>query len=632
MLSNADRQKLGVAGLGLAAILFLAVNIFSNSALRAVQWDLTDGRLFTLSEGTHDVLSKIDEPITVRLFFSRILGEESPQHATYYERVRELLERYVDLAGGMLRLEIYDPAPFSDDEDKAVAFGLSGVPINNAGDLGYFGLAATNSTDDKALIAFFTPDRESFLEYDLTKLIHGLAVTEKNVVGLLSSIPINGGMVDGRTPREPWAVMKQISEFFEVEPVPVDVPKISDNIGTLMIVHPKGLKDKTLYAIDQFVLGGGRTLVFVDPNAEVDAAGSQGMASTGKSEFNKILTSWGVELRKNRIVGDLDTARRVNVRDGGKLAVSDYVAWLALRADSFDRGDAMLGDLGVINVASAGILDPIAGAGTQLSPLITVGPRSMEIDAEKVSRRPDVLGLFRDFKSGGKKMTLATRITGHAKSAFPDGPPALAKDGKISDDAKAKHLAEAKNGIHAIVIADVDLLHESLWADVKDLFGNRVMVPFANNGDFVVNALESLSGSRALTGLRGRATANRPFHLVREIRQAAELRYRAKEKQLKSNLDDVRAKLNKLIGGERAEGEAVLKPEERQAIEKFRNEMLTVRRELRGVQHALRQDIDNLHGLLKFLNIAAIPLLLGIGTVIFTIVGRTRRRRHMVAD
>ncbi len=623
MSSNADRQKLGIAGLILAAVLFLAVNILSNNSLRAVQWDLTEGRLFTLSEGTHDVLSKIDEPITARLYFSRILAEESPQHATYYERVRELLERYADLSDGMLRLEIYDPAPFSDDEDKAVAFGLSGVPINNAGDLGYFGLAATNSTDDKELIAFFSPDRESFLEYDLTKLVHSLAAAEKKVVGLLTSMPINGGPVGTRNPREPWAVIKQIGEFFEIEPVPIDVPVIPDSIGTLMIVHPKGLKDKTLYAIDQFVLGGGRALVFVDPNAEVDAAGSQGMASTGKSDFNKILKSWGVELRADRIVGDLDTARRVNVRDAGKLAVSDYVAWLALRADNFDKGDAMLGDLGVINVASAGILDPIAGAGTQLAPLITVGPRSMEIEAEKVSRRPDVLGLFRDFKAGGKKMTLATRITGTAKSAFPDGPPAAAKD------AKAKHLTEAKQGIHAIVVADVDVLHESLWADVKDLFGNRVMVPFANNGDFVVNALDSLSGSRSLTGLRGRATASRPFHLVREIRQAAELRYRAKEKQLKINLDDVRAKLNKLIGGERTEGETILKPEERQAIEKFRTEMLSVRRELRGVQHALRQDIDNLHGLLKFLNIAAIPLLLGIGTVIFTIVGR-RRRRHVI--
>jgi len=624
MLSNADRQKLGVAGLVLAGVLFMAVNILSNNLLRAVQWDLTEGRLFTLSEGTHEVLSKIDEPITARLFFSRILAEESPQHATYYERVRELLERYVDLSDGMLRFEIYDPAPFSDDEDKAVAFGLSGVPINNSGDLGYFGLAATNSTDVKELIAFFTPDRESFLEYDLTKLIHRLAVTEKKIVGLLASIPINGGPLGSRNPREPWAVVKQISEFLEIEPVPVDVPVIPDNIGTLMIVHPKGLKDKTLYAIDQFVLGGGRALVFVDPNAEVDAAGSRGMASTGKSEFNKILKSWGVELRSGRIVGDLDTARRVNVRAAGKLAVSDYVAWLALRADNFDKGDAILSNLGVINVASAGILDPISGAETQLAPLITVGRNSMEIEAEKVSRRPDVLGLFRDFKAGGKRMTLATRITGNAKSAFSDGPPAAATD------AQAKHLAESKQGIHAIVVADVDFLHESLWADVKDLFGNRVVVPFANNGDFVVNALDSLSGSRSLTGLRGRATANRPFHMVREIRQAAELRYRAKEKQLKINLDNVRAKLNKLIGGERPEGETILKVEEREAIEKFRAEMLAVRRELRGVQHALRQDIDNLHGLLKFLNIAAIPLMFGIGTVVFTIVGRRRRRSYVI--
>ena len=646
-MAHMTRTKLTAAALVLGGVLFLATNIISNNALRGMQLDLTEGKLFTLSDATADVLAKVDEPITVRLYFSRILGEQSPTHGTYFERVRELLEQYVNLSGGHIRLQVLNPEPFSNEEDSAVAFGLSGVPVNSQGDLGYFGLAATNSTDDRETVAFFSPERETFLEYDLTKLVQALATPKKKVVGVMSTLMVNGGYIPGRGQRPRWAAIQQANEFFQVQPVNADATEIDESIGILLIVHPKGLKAETLYAIDQFVIKGGKAIVFVDPNAEVDGPG-KGMKASGKSEFTQTLKSWGVELRKDKIVGDLETARRVNVRTGNQLAVADYVAWLALRPGNFDRGNVILGDLQLLNLATAGIIDPVKGAGTTVTPLIKTGMRSMEIDAAKVSTRADVVGLFRDFKPSGQPFTLAAKITGMAKSAFPDGPPVPRQTNqkKVDEEALARfeawkktHVAESKNGIQVIVVADVDMLHEQLWAERQDMMGTPLVVPFANNADFLVNALENLAGGASLGGLRGRSISNRPFDLVRDIRQEAEQRYRKKEQELQKKLEDVRAKLNKLIRreaqsqqqarGQRASA-VILKPEEKKAIEKFRSEMITIRHDLRGVQHDLRKDIDNLDATLKFFNIVAIPLLLGFGILIFTVGRRLRRRAGLV--
>ena len=292
-MNASDRGKLMIVGLVLAAVLFISVNIVSNNSLRALQLDLTEGSLFTLSDETARVLSDIDEPITMRLYFSKVMGEQSPTHLTYFERVRELLEQYVKLANGKLRLQVFNPEPFSDDEDSAVAFGLSGLPINQQGDLGYFGLAGTNSTDDKEVIPFLTPERETFLEYDMTKMVKALATPEKQTVGVMSTLLVNGGYIPNQGQRPRWSVIDQINEFFAIQPVPVDTKEIFEGVGTLMVIHPKRFPQSTLYAIDQFVMKGGRVMIFVDPNAEVDGPGG-GMRPNEHSDFEKIFSTWGV--------------------------------------------------------------------------------------------------------------------------------------------------------------------------------------------------------------------------------------------------------------------------------------------------------------------------------------------------
>ncbi len=625
MISNTKPQSLAIAALVLAVVLLLAVNVFSNATFKALQLDLTQGKLYTLSDGTRNVLSKIDEPVTVRLFFSKALGEQSPQHATYFKRVRELLGQYVKISNGKVDLKILNPEPFSDAEDMAVAAGIKGLPINQAGDLGYFGLSAYNSTDDEGLIGFLSPERETFLEYDITKLIHTIADPQKQVVGILSSLPINGGMGPraGQQPR--WAIVDQLSEFFEVIPIPREMVNIPKDVDILMLVHPKGLRPEMKYSIDQFVLRGGRAIVFVDSNAELAARpGGQNQNDT-VSDFDTILNAWGVNLVKDKVAGDIETARRVNVQQGGKLAVTSYVAWLSLTAQNMARDDVITGELQLVNVGSAGILDPLDGATTTITPLLQTSTQSMQIDREKVMLRPDVVELFRTFVPENKILTLAARISGPAKSAYPDGP---SKDMKLVDDVE-EHIGESPSGINVVVVADTDFLSDRLWVDRQDVFGNMTLVPHANNGDFVINAVDNLTGSSDLIDLRGRTRTQRPFHMVQDIQREAEQRYRTKEKELQDKLVDLRAKLNKVLRREDATGEVIMNAEEKASVDNFRNEMTTIRKELRDVQLALRQDIDKLDSWLKFLNIAAIPLVL---LVISMISGRVRKSRRRAAS
>lgn len=635
-LESIEKSKLGAAGLALAVVLFFAVNIFSNVTFQATRLDLTEGKLFTLSQGTLNVLADIDEPIAMRLFYTKLLGQRSPRHATYFERLRELLERYADLSQGMVTVEVINPEPFSDSEDRAVAAGLQGIPLNDAGDLGYFGLAGANSTDDRASIPFFTTERETFLEYDLTRVVHTLAHPERTVVGLMSPLPLDGGATRPPFNAGPrWAVLDQISEFFEVRTLPMELRQIPEDIDILMLVHPKGMNDFTRYAIDQFVLGGGRALIFVDANAEVDVPADGRMRSLPRSEFNRNLNAWGLKLADNKVAGDLDTARRVNVRVGGKMNVVDYVVWLSLGRNNFDARDAVIGDISTLNVASAGILEKTDAPGAEIQPLITTGANAMAIDAEKVMMQPDPVALFRDFESGKKPLMLAARVRGKVKTAFPDGPP---PDGTTKDEnAKAagtppKHLSESTDPVNLIVVADVDMLHERFWSEIRNLMGQRIFVPFANNADFVVNALDNLGGSDALIGLRGRTESARPFHRVQKIRQAAERKYRDKEKSLQAKLEDVRSKLESLQRRRGTEGDMVLSPDDKAAIEDFRTRMIVVRKDLRGVQRELRLDIDRLDAMLKFFNIAFIPLLLGAATIVFTLFRRARRKAGVVTE
>jgi ABC-type uncharacterized transport system involved in gliding motility auxiliary subunit len=641
-MQNLPRRTTAIIALAAAAVLFVAINVIAGHALRSTRLDLTQQRLYTLSDGSKKTLARIGEPITLRFYYSPRLGDEVPSYGIYAQRVREMLEEYSALAKGKIRLEILNPEPFSPTEDRAVAFGLQGVPLDQGGEPVYFGLAATNSTDDQQVIPFFQPDRERFLEYDMTKLVHGLAFPKKTVVGLVTSLPLEGDFMaamQGR-PLEPYAIVEQLRQLYELRTLSGDFDKVADDVDVLMIAHPQKLSEKTLYAIDQFVLKGGKALVFVDPNSETQAAHPSRFNPPGapsSSNLDQLFAAWGVEMEKDKVAGDRRAARRVNIGSASRVQPVEYVAWLALKEDNLNRDDLVTADLTAINLATAGILKQRDGAKTNFIPLITTSSDAEAIPAEKVQGLPDVAGLLNDFKSGGQKLTLAARISGPADTAFPDGPPQPAKDGKDKEkpaDAADKkdappQIKTAAQPINVVIVADTDILDDRFWVQVQDFFGQRVAVPSAGNGDFVANAIDVLSGGNDLIGLRTRGTSARPFEVVQQIQRAADDRYQASAKQLEQQLKDTEAKIKELRGKDGAN--VTPAAEQSQAIENFRSQMLQIRQQLRQVQLFLRQDIDRLKVRLEFFDVVFIPLLVGLAAIILGVVRLQRRKRRAAA-
>jgi ABC-type uncharacterized transport system involved in gliding motility auxiliary subunit len=642
--ASLNRSALAWGGLALAAVILLSVNLVSSISLRNWQADLTEGQLFTISDGTRQVLRSIDEPITVRVYFSKQLGELAPGQARYFERVRALLENYRDISGGKLEISYLDPEPFSDAEDRAVAAGLRGVRLNAEGELGYFGLTATNSTDNQETIPFFSPGRASFLEYDVTKLVNALANPKKRVVGVISGLPINGGKNPmNQQPTPPWLIMDQLREFFDVRMLDQTLTSVPSDIDVLMIVQPTGLTDKAAYAIDQYVLGGGKALVFADPMPEAAYMQTLGKDKGGMKQLAKLLKSWGVGFVDDQVATDIAHARRVQFSQSGP--VTDYVAWLALDKRNIDEGDVLSAGIETLNLASPGFLKRIDGAGPTVTPLLHTSSRAMEVDVKKVGPAADPLALLRNYKPLQHPLVLAARVTGEAKTAFPDGPPGAATkmDSKMDtsstsnaktekkDQAAAAKPAETapkslKTGkVNAIVIADTDLMADQFWVDRRELLGQQVVMPTAHNAALVVGALENLSGSDALIALRARGVSDRPFTLVEDLRRDSERQFREKEQALTQKLKKLQDELTQLESS--TGGAVLLSEEERQAAEKFRAEMLTTRRELRDVKLALRRDIDRLDGWLKFTNIALVPLMIGFGGLGWSF-WRVRKRKR----
>ena len=623
IFSRIDNHLRAYVGLALAAVAFVSINIFSSEALNGVRVDLTERSLFTISNSTKKVLASIDEPILMKFFFSKAVGESDPDLATHFERVHGLLKRYVELSNGKIRLEMHQPSPYSTDEDMALAYSLSGVATTGAGEPGYFGLAAVNSTDDQAVVPFFSLERESFLEYDLTKVVHSLVNPVKKVVGVISTLPVHGRHAPpfGTTPR--WPIMGQLDPLFDIHALDAEVRVIPEDVDLLLLIQPTRLTRETLYAVEQFVLKGGRALIFADPFSEAQSITARSGRESGNDDINLLLSKWGVVMEPDKVAADIDAARRINMPVNGRLQVLDYVVWLSLQPKHFNRKDLVTAEMSRINVATPGILKPTRLPKTMVTPLMTTGNRSMRIPVRMVAKaNPDAIAMFRDFKSDNQSHMIAARLTGDVRSAFADTPPP-----GISPERKKNHLSRSKKPIDVIVVADADLLHEKFWADMRIEGDQQVPTPFANNADFLVNALDTLAGGEELMGLRARRESSRPFELVAQIRREAERRYRSKERELIDRINETQDEVDSLMAREGAViGADVLSTKERTRIDTLRRGILSMRRELRGVQHALREDIEQLDATLKFLNIGAMPIILALLSLLVILVQRVRRK------
>lgn len=655
------RKLLTGGGLLLAVALLLAVNILSGTTLKSMRVDLTQSKIYTLSDGTEKILSGLEEPVTLRLYLSEKLATQVPSVKSYAERVKGLLEEYRRKSGGKVNVHLIDPEPFSEEEDRAVGYGLRGVPLDAGEDVLYFGLVGANSTDDEEVIPFLSSSRESFLEYDITKLVHTLSQRKQKVVGLITSLPVDGMTPEAAQrgmPGQPWMVIEQARQLFEVRRLGPEIERVDDDVDVLMLIHPKELSDTTLYAIDQFVLAGGRALVFVDAYAEEDRApGPMGMMMPGpsqSSELSTLLDAWGVAFQTDKVVADLDLAATVRTERDGRMMTLEYPVWMNIPAELIDADDVVTANLGNMTFASAGHLAKADGAGTELLALVQTTDNAALIDPAALDFTADPQDMLRNYSPSGQRYTLAARITGKAKSAFPDGAPAgadanaseadQAGEERGDDDSSATaeaneenaakeeaaesngHLAESKDSINLVLVADTDVLVDRFWVQVQDFLGSRLAVPSAANGSFVVNALDNLTGSGELISVRNRGSFVRPFDKVNELRRTAELNYRQKEQELINRLEAAEQKLVELESSKQGDDALVLSAAQQDEILKFRQEKLRIRKELREVRRQLRQSIETLEGRLKFANIGLVPILIGVGGLIVGLVQMRRRK------
>jgi ABC-type uncharacterized transport system involved in gliding motility auxiliary subunit len=628
-MSTRTQQRLGASSLLLLAIAFVAAVIISNQLFKGLRIDLTEDNLYTLSDGTKRILHNIGEPVNLYLYYSDQASQGLPSIRDYANRVREMLEEFADASRGKLRLSVIDPLPFSEEEDRAAQFGLQGVHLGATADPVYLGLAGTNAVGDEETIQFFQPDKESFLEYDLAKLVSTLANPDRNVIGLVSGVLMTGQFDPRSQNMQPaWVVYQQAQQLFEIRNLGTSFETVPEDIGLLWIVQPKDLSNATQYAIDQFVMRGGKALIYVDPVAAIDATQAegmpQGMPPMGQaSDLPLLFDGWGIAFDSQEVIADAQLALPINT--GFSNRPTHHYGYLGITPDRMSGDDIVTAELGTINAAMAGRLRLAEDSETDFEPLLTSSTASEVMPASRFSFLPDPRTLQDGFVSGGEAMVVAARFSGPLPSAFPDGKPstAISEGDDESHIEAADHLAESAEPANLIVVADVDMLSNPMWVQVQSFFGQQIANSFASNGAFAVNALENLAGSTDLIAVRSRGSFSRPFTKVEELRVGAEARYRETEQRLQQELAETERRLGELQSSREDTGSLLLTAEQQAEIDRFIDQRASIRKELRAVQRGLDKDIEDLGTLLKVVNIGLVPLLLTLATLI-----ALWRRRH----
>ena len=611
----------------LALLTVVAVSLIVSSGhwLRTRRIDLTADKLYTLSPGTLQIVGGLRRPLRLTLYFSEHATRDLPKLRSYEQRVRDMLQEIAARSHGRVQLAVIDPVPYSDDEASAEGAGLTPASGGSNGERVFFGLAgsampagidgesAEGASPERTLaIPFFDPAREAFLEYDIAKLLYELNQASKPHIGVISSLPVEGNPVLGQ---QPWVAVQQLSQLFDMKMLdPAGLKQVGADIGVLLLIHPRHLPADALYAIDQYVLRGGHLVVFVDPDAELDD--TPGDPATGAlpdhgSDLPRLFAAWGVRYDPHEVV--LDRAHALSIELAGSSVSHPAMLWLDTQ--QLNRGDVVTASLQRIDLSTAGHFDLAPNAGARLIPLLQSSPDAEAVPAQRVQQAGDNPSLLlQGYKPGDVRYVFAARLRGRFDSAFPE---------------RAKqpgHLAHSAPGDEVILVADTDLLSDRLWVEPQTILGQTVMRPFANNGDFLGNLVDNLSGSSALLSIRSRSASQRPFTRVEALRNVADQKFLQKEQELERELAETRQRLAELQpgkGGHADNGSA----EQRQEIEQFRQRQLAINKELRDVQHQLNAEIDALGLRLKVIDIVLVPALLALLGLLYG-WRRTRRNRR----
>jgi len=609
-----SRRAYAIAAVILAAVIFVAVNIAANTGLTDSKLDLTENGQFTLSQGTKHIIAQLKEPVTLRFFYSKKTASDYAQIDAYARRVRDMLQEYAARSDGKIILQEVDPEPFTPEEDEATANGLTGAPTDS-GTAVYFGLLASNTVGDKEVVPFFTAEREPYLEYDLSALIYRLSHPKKAKIAILTSLPLDGGMqmmMQGGA--QPNMIYQQLQQSYATQMLDQDFTKIPAGTDVLVIVQPPAINLPQKLAIDQFVMRGGRALVFLDPNSEMAQMSNGGAPSS--SNLPDLLKAWGVAYNPKKILGDRLLAQQVQTSGDPRNPTARYPIWLHLNANDFNKSDQVTSQLQTVNLASAGAISPLKDATTKFTPLMSSSDQAGLLDAPVVQMTPRPQDLWNLVHPAGSPYTIAARITGPAKTAFPQVAP-----------------VKAAKDINVIVVTDSDIFDDRFWVRTQDLFGKRIAQPFADNVAFVLNAVENLTGSSDLISLRTRASSDRPFTVVKQMQAEAQAQYQQEADALQARLSDTEQRLHALEQGQAANGQnaKTLTPAQKNEIEKFKHDLIDTRAQLRDVQARLRSDIDALGSILAFINIALVPILVAIFALVMAGLRRRRRAKAVKA-
>lgn len=652
----------------LSIAVFVLLSVLVISLLPPVRIDLTEDRLYSLSDGTRNIVSSLDKPIALIFFYSDQATRDVPQIRTYATRVQELLEEIVLASDGNLTLRLVDPEPFSEDEDLATGFGIQAVPITQGGEGVYFGLVAVEDVEDDSIpmagrtaetMPLIRPDQEEFLEYEFMKLITRVENPDRQVIGLITALDVDGGFNPAfGQPTPAWMVMDYMRQLYEVRRVDITSGEIDEDIDILFIVHPEGLSDDMRYAIDQHVLRNGKAMVFLDPNAESmierNQFGTTIPAGVG-SDMPDLLAAWGIQYDKLQVLTDADYALRVMLGQGSRPI--SHLGMLGVQRNGLTPDDIITSRLESINLASTGAISPAEGASTRFDPLLQSSSNAMLMNVGVFQDVDDPSVLFDEFESANQRFTIAARVSGVINTAFPDGPPVAepAADEESVDAAEPEgdpeveeatadgaadsadpaepareHLTTSQGEVTLIVFADTDVLSDRLWVRVAQFLGQRIPQPFANNGDFVINSLDNLSGGADLVSIRSRGRYSRPFTRVLDLQREADDRLRQEEAELLDTLAASQETLNGLSQDE--EGNPILQitPEVQQEIDRVNAEILDTRRRLRDVRFQLNADIERLGTNLKLINTILVPILLSVLMLVLAYLRAQRRKQQAV--
>lgn len=623
MNSNQVKRLSVFVSLLIVIVIFFSVNVITNLSFKGAEVDFTEGNMFSISKETKELVARLDEPVTLRFFYSNKLTNGYPQIKSYAARIIGMLEQFESASSGRIQVQVIDPQPFTDDEDLAISYGLKGAPIDNQGTKVYLGLVATNATDEKQIIPVFHFDRERFLEYDITRIVYDLSIDEKPKVGIMTALPMDasGFMgIPGIGGSSAWIVLEQLRSVFDVVRIDADGESIDASIDVLMIAQPQEITEEMLYHVEQFILAGGRALIMLDPNPE----GKEGRAadeSDFDTKMNRLLNQWGVHIDPSQVVIDREGARPLPLEEGqSAMTAIEYMGWHTITSERLNSKEIATSSLDKIHVATPGSIEPLEGTDNKISiiPLVTSSPQSMKIPTSKLKGNiPDAKQLLIEFEPTGKEHIMAARLSGEASSAFPE------------KTAEESHMTQSENGINVILVADTDVMRDEQWARTQDFEGYRIVRPFASNADFIVNLLDYLGGARELINLRGRGGTNKPFEVVEELRRKAEENYLEKEKKLQQELAETEQRLAQMQQQSRTNTNTsdLFQAKQISEINRFSQRMLAIKKELRSVRYELRKEIEALGRKLKVINIALMPLVVCILAVGYGYYRRNRQKR-----